>query len=565
MRRLNPMIRHGLMPSTLGLVVVLTVPALAAPAITTLAPTSKIQAVTVYADRAQITRVAPITVKPGTYVVRFDRLPFNLQADSLRVRGEGTAKARIDGFELRTVYLGSSPDKQVASLEAQLLGLDDRDRTLTDQRAIHERQLSVLKETADEAGASLAKQLAAGKQKLQEWKELLAFLSTQQTQETKAIQAIDLSRRALENQRKAIREQLGKLRGFRQERVRQVPVMIEVTAPGTLSLALEYVMGNARWYPTYDARLNPAGDRLNWGFYGMVSQQTGEDWNDVQLKLSTAMPAAGGRPPQPPSWFLYPLQPARPQQKAGRSAYDAPAGAPAPAMEAEARDEMDYANQQQPINQARALVVNQGTSVTLQAQRAMTIPSDGEAHQTPIGRANFPTKPGYVVVPKFVTQAYLQVAATHTGPWPLLPGPVKAFVGQDYVGTTELTEEVSPEQKFDLAMGTDRAIQVRRQRLSKQQGQAGLFSKLQFAEYAYEVTVTNQKPAAQTVTVIEPYPQSTNQDITVKLSEPNHKPLADSAPGQVRWELKLQPHEKKVIRWGYRIEYPLGLQLAGLE
>jgi uncharacterized protein (TIGR02231 family) len=195
----------------------------------------------------------------------------------------------------------------------------------------------------------------------------------------------------------------------------------------------------------------------------------------------------------------------------------------------------------------------------------MTIPSDGEEHQTPIGRANFPTKPGYVVVPKYVTQAFLQVAATHAGPWPLLPGAVKAFVGEDYVGTTALTEEVSPEQSFDLAMGTDRAIQVRRQRLAKQQGQAGLFKKAQFAQYAYEVTVTNQKPAAQTVTVLEPIPQSTNQDITVALTDTNHKPMADSAPGQVRWELKLQPHEKKIIRWGYRIEYPLGMQLSGLE
>lgn len=554
-----------LLPATLGLVFITTLPVLAAPATTTISADSKIRAVTVYPDRAQVTRVAPLTVTPGTYMVRFDRLPIDLQADSLRVRGEGTAKARIDGFELRTVYLGNSPDKEVAALEARLVGLDDRDRALTDERGIRERQLAVIKETADEAGASLAKQLAAGKQKLQEWKELMTFLAAQQTQETKAIQAIDLSRRTLNNQRKAIREQLAKLKGFRRERVRQVPVMIEVTAPGTLSLALEYVIGNARWYPTYDARLNKAGDRLNWGYYGLVSQQTGEDWNDVEIKLSTALPAAGGQPPQPPSWFLYPFEPQRAKSSARRQAFDAPAGAPAPAMEAEAKDEMDYANQQKPINQARAMVVNEGTSVTLQAQRAMTIPSDGEEHQTPIGRANFPTKPGYVVVPKYVTQAYLQVAATHAGPWPLLPGAVKAFVGEDYVGTTALTEEVSPEQPFDLAMGTDRAIQIRRQRLAKQQGQAGLFNKAQFAQYTYEVTIANQKPAAQTVTVLEPIPQSTNQDITVALTDTNHKPLADSAPGQVRWELKLQPHEKKIIRWGYRIEYPLGMQLSGLE
>ncbi|MNS27665.1 hypothetical protein D3C72_596180 [compost metagenome] len=556
-----------LLPTTLGVVLLLSVPVVAAPAETTVAADSKIRAVTVYPDRAQITRVAQINVTPGTYVVRFDRLPVNLQADSVRVRGEGSAQARIYGFELRNVFLGASPDKEVAALEAKLVGLEDRDRALLDERAIRDRQLTVLKQTAAQAGNSLANQLSAGKAKLQEWRDLMAFMQAQQSQETKAIQAIDLSRRTLAAQKTAIQVQLAKLKGFRQERVRQVPVTVEVTQAGTLTLSLDYVIGNARWYPTYDARLNPAGDKLNWGYYGMVSQQTGEDWNNVALKLSTAMPAAGGNPPEPPSWYLYPYRP-EPAKPAGRMRDQAYAGAPppAPAMESAAEREWDEtANQQKAVNQARAVVVNQGTSVTLEAQRAMTIPSDGEEHQTPVGRANFPSKPGYVVVPKFATQAYLQVETTHAGPWPLLPGPVKAFVGQDYVGTTNLGDEVSPEQKFEMAMGTDRAIQVKRQRLSKQQGQSGVFQKVQFAEYTYEITIANQKPAAQTVTVVEPIPQSTDQDVKVTLLEANHKPLQTDQPGRVRWELKLQPHEKKVIRWGYRVEYPLGTPLAGLE
>ena len=51
----------------------------------------------------------------------------------------------------------------------------------------------------------------------------------------------------------------------------------------------------------------------------------------------------------------------------------------------------------------------------------------------------------------------------------------------------------------------------------------------------------------------------------VTLADSNYKPLAETSPGEVRWALKLAPHEKKVLRWGYRVEYPLGVTLTGLE
>lgn len=550
-----------LLPAALGLVVFLSVPVpmLAAPAEALIVANSRIAAVTVYPDRAQITRTASFDLAPGTYVLRFDRLPADLQADSLRVRGEGSARALIHGFDLQTVYLGRSPDKQVAALQAQLVSFQDRERALLDQRGIHERQLAVLVQTAEQAGTSLDKQLAAGKARLQEWRDLMAFLASQQATETQAIQRVDQQRRALAAQRKAIDVQLAKLRGFRKERVRQVPVTVEVREGGSLTLSLDYVMGGARWYPSYDARLTPAGDKLSWGYYGVISQQTGEDWNDVALKLSTAIPSAGGQPPQLSDWFLSPFRPAPKPYAARKSAGAALAAPAAPPMEAAEDQATNRAEEPQ------ATVESQGTSVTLLVPRAVTIPSDGDPHQTPVGRADFAAKTSYYTVPRYAELAYLQVQATQDGPWPLLPGSVKAFVGQDFVGTSQIGTEISPDEKFELAMGADRGLDIKRRRVSKQQGEFGLLQKANFAEYTFEVAVSNNKPGAQTLTVVEPLPQSTEQAVKVQLLESNYKPMAATEPGQAKWQLKLAPHEKKILRWGYRVEYPLGMTLSGLE
>ena len=216
---------------------------------------STITDVTVYPDRAQVTRTAHLDVAPGSYSVRFNRLPMSLMVDSVRVGGAGTAGALLHGFDLKTTYLGQSPDKQVAALEAKVQSIGDADRNLADQRAMHQRQLEILIQTSKRTGDSLANQLSAGKAKIAEWQALLAFMQAQETKESTAIRNLDVQRRTLAKEKAKLDVQLSKLRGFRQQAARQIPVTVEVTKGGSLDLTLEYVVPNASWSPAYDARL----------------------------------------------------------------------------------------------------------------------------------------------------------------------------------------------------------------------------------------------------------------------------------------------------------------------
>ena len=366
-----------------------------------------------------------------------------------------------------------------------------------------------------------------------------------------------------------VRLKLNKLRGFRREEVYQLDVLVEADRPGTLDLTLEYVMPGASWAPAYDARLDAKGERLEWRYYGVVRQSTGEDWKDVALRLSTARPAAGSNPPTLDGWFLSLYQPPPPpmasapgrayggaaqnvfNQRRNRAAIDEDVASEAPAP--------------RPVAEPVAVVADQGTSVTLEVPRRVDVPSDGEPHQTPIGPVTLKPKLAYRIVPRVTPEAFLEVEAVSTAPWPLLAGPVKAFVGKDYVGTAPLREDIVPHQRFTLPMGVDRALQVKRSRLQKQVGVAGLIQKGGYAEYRYEVALTNFKATAQPVTIIEPIPQATDDAIRVTLTPATWAPAPDSPPGQVRWRATIQPGEKKVLQWGYRVEWPLGQPPSGLE
>jgi hypothetical protein len=73
---------------------------------------------------------------------------------------------------------------------------------------------------------------------------------------------------------------------------------------GPTKIALTYSIGGARWYPVYDLQLLPEQGRVQVAFAGRVSQETGEDWVDAAITLSTAVPATSAVYPKLLSWKI---------------------------------------------------------------------------------------------------------------------------------------------------------------------------------------------------------------------------------------------------------------------
>ena len=68
----------------------------------------------------------------------------------------------------------------------------------------------------------------------------------------------------------------------------------DATIPAAL---LVYMVHGASWSPSYDIRVANDSDGLSLTYFGRIQQSTGEDWDECAVKLSTATPSVGGRPP----------------------------------------------------------------------------------------------------------------------------------------------------------------------------------------------------------------------------------------------------------------------------
>src|SRR4029450_7516708 len=73
---------------------------------------------------------------------------------------------------------------------------------------------------------------------------------------------------------------------------------------GPTPLRLRYDVGQARWTPRYQIRLDPSGTRVTLALDGVVNQTTGEDWERARLVLSTAVPFSGAVAPALAAWRI---------------------------------------------------------------------------------------------------------------------------------------------------------------------------------------------------------------------------------------------------------------------
>ncbi|MEJ1971198.1 MAG: DUF4140 domain-containing protein [Lacunisphaera sp.] len=112
---------------------------------------SRISAVTVYQDRAVVTRTASVQLTGGTTELVFANLPQSLNEQSLQVSGKGSAAATILDVSAKQTFVDFTPNARVKELEDQLRalhkeqrGIEDKNNLLTMQSATLDRMEAAL-------------------------------------------------------------------------------------------------------------------------------------------------------------------------------------------------------------------------------------------------------------------------------------------------------------------------------------------------------------------------------------------------------------------------------------
>ena len=526
---------------------------------------SQISEVTVYTDRARVTRRGTVSLTGNERELTLASLPATLETESVRATGSGTVAVRLLGVRSETVFSSEPVVDRTAELTQQIQELEIQKREINDKIATRNIQLKFIQGLSEKSVGFLSSSIAKQQTGLNETGELLNFLGSNYKKYLSAIAQHEIQRRELDKQIQALQQQLRQVQTPHFQQSFNIIVAIEPSGSGNFELEVSYVVTRALWTPLYDLRVNTTTNQINLNYLAEVNQNTGEDWTEIALTLSTAKPGMGSLPPKLEPWYIDTFHPPVKFREiapaiAYRSAYTK--------EEESASRSIEYAlaaSEPEPIEAetATAQVSREGGTVSFQVGGNTNIPSDGTPHKVTIFSDNYPSQPKYIAVPRLVSFAYLQAIVTNpmTGAT-LLAGQANIFRDNTFVGTLEL-ENISPGQEFKLNLGIDEGVKIERE-LVERQVEKKLISNQRRTSYAYRLNVTNLQQVQVHLTLKEQLPVSRNEQIKVRSTLTNPK-IPPGEMGLLEWEISLPPQAKQELYYQFVVEHPPELTVIGLD
>ncbi|RKX27952.1 MAG: hypothetical protein DRP46_09320, partial [Candidatus Zixiibacteriota bacterium] len=516
-----------------------------------------IKYVTVFPDRAQITRTAVLDLPAGKHTVLIENLPMYVDATSFNISAEGVDGITLLGLNHRVVSHLEDPNKTAAELEKKIKKLENNDRqAISDRMESFRFQKDFLNSIKEESGRDIADQLQSLNLDVSQWKEVYLFVGKALREVSDSIRLALVELEEIDNLIRQLRDEQNVLQRDRQRQSRTVEIGLMLEKPGPVKIDLKYMIGNATWRPLYDARLHDKDDSVELGYFAEVSQYTGEDWNDVELTLSTAMPSLGAGPGDFRPWFLSIME--QLHIRGGRAEESSVAmGKPIQTV--------NLLENIQGVTVAADMAfaaINSGAfNTTFKIKTPESILSGEKAVKAHISTFKLDNTIGLICRPRNAADAFRLVSITNQDEAPLMPGEVSIFAGADYLGKAGIRDLIAPGQMFKLPFGKDNNIKIEREIIEEKKNDKGDKWRI---EKTIKISLTNNGEKARQITLEEPFPVSQDNRIKVKIDDVVPEPNRIDEKGKAVWIIGLNPGEKIEIRIPYRIEYPKDLQISGV-
>ena len=87
-----------------------------------------------------------------------------------------------------------------------------------------------------------------------------------------------------------LQKQLAEINNLPEKQQGEIKIKFDAPITSELQLVFTYIVQDAGWVPTYDIKSKKINDPLQLKYKAHVYQQTGSDWNNVMVTLSTGSP-----------------------------------------------------------------------------------------------------------------------------------------------------------------------------------------------------------------------------------------------------------------------------------
>lgn len=526
---------------------------------------STITDVTVYTSGAQVTRKANYTVKPGITEIIIDGVCPTIDPKSLQVKGSGNL------IILDSKYSLYYPEPETAKeVQGVPLKIQKDIRLLQDSIGLVANDLQEIQDELDVLYATkniLSNNGAIRGQgkvndSIQLLKQTLEYYATKMLEISKQITKLNRRKTQLNSQKSLMQSRLDDLYNYQSTAnnvkkptgpIHRITVTVSSKEIVTGKLALSYLVSGAGWIPLYDLRSEMASGKVNLNYKAQVYQNSGSDWKDVKLTISTNNPYQNKIKPELHPWYIdyYSARPA--PGTLNSNGYMAPTTKQIEYKKNATDNNEDVDFEKEAMTSASfTQVVDQLISAEFRIDLQYSIASNNEKHMVLISNTDLTANYKYYTVPKIDASVYLVAQISKLDELQLVPARANIFFDGSYIGETYI-DPTSMEDTLSLSLGKDPNIVVKRT-LLKKDSKERIIANQKEKTNSFQIEIKNNKSTNVTVIVQDQIPVTQNASIQIEATEIGKAKL-DEVTGLLEWEVSLKPKESKILKFIYKVKF----------
>ncbi|MGV3631039.1 MAG: DUF4139 domain-containing protein [Bacteroidota bacterium] len=524
---------------------------------------STITDVTVYMQGAQVFRKASYTVKPGITEIIIDGICPTIDPKSIQVKATGNVVIldskyslfypkpeevkMIDGLPLKV-------KKDIAILEDSILVVSYDLMEIQDEIDVLNATKAILSNNGAIRGSGKVND------SIQLLKQAVEYYTLKMNELNKKLLQLNRRKNEKNHKKSEMQARLNNLRNFQNtnglEEEEKGPVhrlVITVSSKEVVSgkLSFSYLVSGAGWTPLYDLKSEVLTGKVNLNYKAQVFQNTGVNWDDVKLTISTNNPYMNKTKPTLHPWYIDYYT--RVQDAYTGTKYITPTPAYKQNESLSAADMEDVMNTNAARTSAEFVVmVDQVISAEFRIDLPYSIASNNEAHMVLIKNEDLSADFKYYTIPKMDPSVYLVAQISKLDELQLVPAKANIFFDGTYMGETYIDPR-NMEDTLSLSLGKDPNIIVKRTLLKKESKEKVIGNQKERTN-SFEIEIKNLKSSNIEVIVQDQIPVTTNADITIEAENLDRAKL-DPVTGILEWKIDLKSKESKKLNFSYKVKY----------
>ncbi|MNJ86199.1 hypothetical protein D3C87_36870 [compost metagenome] len=531
---------------------------------------TEIKRVKLFLTAGEMTHETPVKLVKGRNRIIFSGI--SAFADPRTIQFTGTGAFRLVSISTEMDFLAAEQwNPRIKILADSLEQLKDRHQLNVDLLSSYQAELGILNTNKDLKGQNTLT--------IDQIKAAGEYYRTRTFEINKVVTKIRKEQEVISEKINTARFKLTELNYNENQRSNQVILLLDADNATDISGVLKYLVSDCGWAATYDLSATDLNQPINLKYKAQVYNNTGNEWKNVALTLSTSDPLlSAASPVLNPFYLKYGDQ----AEYSKKSSYVQPIQQKTEYRN-EVMNEINMANQRAYDNYVldqkvsansdafasdRSGSKNGGKKVSTVAMKQIEIsdlnvdfpiahpfscPTDAKPYIVEIKTINMPATFTHVSIPKLDQGSFLLANIVGWQDLDLIPGPTNVYFAGNYVGVSEINTN-NVDDTLSLSFGRDSKIQVLR-KLKSEMSTKKISGSTKKDTYYYDIQVRNNRSVPVKVNLFDQIPLSSNSEITVTV-ETTGTGKKNDLTGEVSYIVTLQPGETANLELGYSVKYP---------